>query len=54
MERETHCPNCEEEQTFWLTASTELHLGTKLKWRCSECERGIVQIGDAVDTSSAV
>jgi len=50
METERHCPNCGEERTFWRVASTTVHLGEKVKWRCAECERGVVQIGDAVDT----
>ncbi|QSG01948.1 DUF7838 family putative zinc beta-ribbon protein [Natranaeroarchaeum sulfidigenes] len=53
MEREIYCPTCEGETTFWLAASTELHLGTKTKWRCSECERGVVRIGEDVDTAAA-
>lgn len=52
MEREIDCPDCEAEQTFWLAASTELHLGTKTKWRCAECERGVVRIGEDIDTAT--
>lgn len=51
LERE--CPKCEEEQTFTLTARTELHLGQKRKWRCSECYWGFVRIDGDVDTSAA-
>lgn len=52
MELETYCPECEEDRTFWLAASTTLHLGEKTKWRCPECNHGIVRIDNTVDTSS--
>lgn len=48
------CPECEQERTFWLTARTNLALGRKEKWRCSECQHGFVRIDDAVDTSATV
>lgn len=51
MELERHCPVCDEDRTFWLTASTELHLGEKSKYRCSECDHGFVRIDGDVDTS---
>ncbi|GAB3690929.1 hypothetical protein GCM10028857_27780 [Salinarchaeum chitinilyticum] len=50
-ELEHTCPDCSEEQTFWLTARTELHLGRKRKFRCEECNYGIVKIDHTVDTS---
>lgn len=53
LERESFCPDCEDEQPFYRAASTELHLGEKVKWRCSECGWGFVRIDDAVDTSQA-
>lgn len=53
MELDRHCPTCEAERTFGLTASTNMHLGEKTKWRCPECNYGFVLIDDAVDTASA-
>lgn len=47
-----HCPECDEERTFWLTARTNVGLGRKEKWRCAECGHGFVQIDEAVDTSA--
>jgi transposase-like protein len=52
-ELERKCPTCEAERTFYLGASTELHLGKKTKWRCPECGYGFVRIDYAVDTSEA-
>ncbi len=50
----THeCPECGETQTFWKTATTQLHLGTKQKFQCSECGFGFVRIGGAVNTGVA-
>lgn len=53
LEREQFCPGCDEERPFYRAASTELHLGEKVKWRCTECDWGFVVIGGAVDTSQA-
>jgi rubredoxin len=50
LETEHYCPVCGEDRTFWRAASTKLHLGEKVKWRCSECGYGFVRIGD-IDTS---
>jgi len=52
MELDQYCPQCEAERTFWLAASTELHLGTKTKWRCPECDYGFVKIDETVDTGA--
>lgn len=52
MELEHACPDCGDEQAFYRAASTELHLGEKVKWRCPECDYGFVRIGDAVDTAA--
>lgn len=49
-ELERACPSCETERTFSLVANTELHLGEKTKWRCSDCEYGFVRIDGSVDT----
>jgi len=50
-ELELECPDCGEEQTFWLTARTEMHIGRKRKFRCAECNYGIVRIDHTVDTA---
>jgi transposase-like protein len=47
-----HCPHCEQDQTFWLTARTNLHLGEKRKWDCPDCDYGFVRIDETVDTSA--
>ena len=31
----------------------EVHLGTKMKWDCPECDYGFVQIDGSVDSSSS-
>lgn len=51
MQREVSCPTCGEEREFYLTASTQLHLGEKTKWRCSECQYGFVEV-DGISTLS--
>lgn len=51
-ELELECPDCGETRAFWLTARTELHLGRKRKFRCEECNYGVVRIDEAVDTSA--
>jgi transposase-like protein len=48
-----HCPACDEDRTFSLWASTELHLGQKTKYHCPECEYGFVRIDETVDTNEA-
>jgi len=53
LEREQMCPECGEERAFYRSASTMLHLGEKVKWRCPECGYGFVRIDGAVDTSAA-
>ena len=49
---EHDCPECGETREFYRAASTEMHLGTKEKWRCPECEYGFVTI-DGIDSSAA-
>jgi ribosomal protein L37AE/L43A len=49
---EHECPGCGA-KTFTRIASTELHLGEKVKWSCDECAYGFVRINGAVDTSTA-
>jgi predicted RNA-binding Zn-ribbon protein involved in translation (DUF1610 family) len=51
MELEAYCPNCGETQTFYRAASTEMHLGKKIKWHCPDCDYGFVRIDETVDTS---
>lgn len=45
------CPECGATE-FYRAASTRLHLGTKVKWRCSECGYGFVRI-NGIDTAKA-
>lgn len=42
MELERSCPTCGGQRVFYRAASTRLHLGTKTKWRCSDCNYGII------------
>jgi len=46
------CPSCGAGE-FYRAASTNIHLGEKVKWHCSECGYGFVRIDGAVDTSVA-
>jgi rubredoxin len=50
LELEQECPECGETRTFWKSGTTDLHLGTKRKWQCSECGFSFVRIGGTVDT----
>lgn len=50
MDLEHYCSNCGEYRTFWRVASTTLHLGEKVKYRCEECDAGFVRVDGAVDT----
>lgn len=52
-ELERYCPDCEADREFFQAASTTLHLGTKVKWHCSECDYGFVQVDGQIDTSEA-
>lgn len=47
-----HCPNCEEEKTFYRAASTHLHLGLKTKWSCPDCDYRFVLIDGDIDSSA--
>ena len=51
LELERTCPECGSE-TFYRAASTTVHLGEKVKWHCTDCEYGFVQI-DGIDSSTA-
>ncbi|PSQ16302.1 hypothetical protein BRD00_11485 [Halobacteriales archaeon QS_8_69_26] len=46
------CPECGTERTFYQCARTTLHLGPKVKYRCSECSYGFVRIDEVVDTGA--
>jgi len=52
LERTQYCPDCGSESTFYRAASTTLHLGEKIKWRCPDCEYTFVEIDD-IDTLPA-
>ena len=52
MALQRDCPECGGTE-FYRAASTEMHLGEKVKWHCTECEYGFIQIDDAVDSASA-
>lgn len=52
MERDADCPDCGV-VTFYRAASTQLHLGEKVKWHCPTCDYGFVQI-DGIDSSEDV
>lgn len=52
MDMEHYCQECEEYRTFWKVASTTMHLGTKTKWHCAECDHGFVRIDGEVDTGA--
>lgn len=44
LKKEVDCPRCGETVTFYRSAAMNLHLGTKTKWRCTECNFGFIQI----------
>ena len=50
LKLERPCPVCGTQPTFYRVASTLLHLGKKVKWRCPVCEYGFVTIGSDIDT----
>lgn len=50
LEMERECPDCGGVEVFYRAASTNLHLGTKTKWRCTECGYSLVLIDD-IDSS---
>ena len=52
MELEQDCPECDSEE-FYRAASTMVHLGEKVKWRCADCGYTFVRIDGTVDTSVA-
>lgn len=52
MQTTRECPRCGTERTFYLVASTELHLGRKTKWICGECDYKIVTIDGDVDSTT--
>lgn len=52
MSLDHDCPECDSDE-FYLAASTVLHLGEKVKYKCTECAYGFVRIDGAVDTGAA-
>ncbi|WP_247728642.1 hypothetical protein [Halovivax limisalsi] len=52
LELEHECPDCGGEKVFYRAASTEVHLGEKVKWHCPDCAYGFVRI-DGIDSSTA-
>ncbi|MFB6201070.1 MAG: hypothetical protein ABEI98_03575 [Halorhabdus sp.] len=52
-EIEHECPECGGTQTFWLSASTRLHLGEKKKWCCADCGHELIRIDGAIDSARA-
>jgi transposase-like protein len=50
---EHDCPDCDERREFYRAASTTMHLGTKVKWRCPDCGYAFVRI-DGIDSSESV
>lgn len=52
MEQTHFCPSCGEEQTFYRSGSTLLHLGEKVKWACPECDYGFVEVNGIVSDAA--
>ena len=50
---EHECPSCETDREFYQAARMHVHIGTKIKWHCPECDYGFVRIDETVDTSTA-
>ena len=53
QEIERTCPHCGTDRTFYLAASTNLHLGLKTKWACPECSFGFIRIDGDISSASA-
>ena len=51
LEREFYCPECGGERDFWRVAAMTLHLGTKTKWRCNDCDHGLTRINGDISTA---
>lgn len=54
LELERDCPSCGESKVFYRAAATTMHLGTKVKWHCPDCDYGFVRIDGNVDTGASV
>jgi len=54
LELERECPTCETTRTFYRAASTRLHLGEKVKWRCGDddCDHAVVRIDGDIDSDA--
>jgi rubredoxin len=48
LERSHFCPDCDGEREFYRSASTNLHLGEKVKWSCPGCDYQFVEINGIV------
>lgn len=53
LEMERDCPRCGGTREFYRSASTTIHLGEKTKWRCVDCDYGVVLIDDVVDSAAS-
>jgi len=51
--RTHHCSQCEADREFYRAASMEVHIGTKVKWHCRECDYEFVRIDGDVNTATA-
>lgn len=47
-----HCPECEQQRSFELSARTHLSLGEKSKWQCTDCDHVIIRIDDTITTTA--
>ena len=47
------CPSCGIERAFYQAARMHVHIGTKVKWHCPDCDYGFVRIDETVDTNKA-
>ena len=50
---ERDCPSCGIERAFYQAARMHVHIGTKVKWHCRECDYEFVRIDGDVDTATA-
>lgn len=52
LERTHFCPDCDGEREFYRSASTNIHLGLKVKWTCPDCGYQFVEVGDIVSDAA--
>lgn len=48
LETERKCSACGND-TFYLTTSMEIHLGTKMRWHYAECDYDYIHIMDDIE-----